>query len=649
VKRTLGTCYYPEHWPEDIWVDDAARMADLGLSWVRIGEFAWSRLEPAQGRYDFGWLDRAIDVLGNAGLQVVLGTPTATPPRWMLDRHPDMLAVDADGRPRGFGSRRHYCFSHEGYRAEAVKITEALARRYGRNPHVAAWQTDNEYGCHDTVISFSNAARGAFRDWLARRYQSVDALNRAWGNVFWSMDYDSFDQIGLPNLTVTEPNPSHALDFRRFSSDQVAHFNRAQVDTIRRHSDAPISHNYMGRITDFDHFVTGAQMEIATWDSYPLGFLEDRVEGDDAHKRRYARQGDPDFQALHHDLYRAVGAARGGHGAGGGRWWVMEQQPGPVNWAPHNPAPLPGMVRFWTWEAFAHGAECVSYFRWRQAPFAQEQYHAGLLRPDSVEAPGYAEAAQVAAELVAMPQVETAQAPVAIVFDYTSVWAWEVQPQGQGCDYFRLVLDIYRGCRKLGLSIDILPAATVDLSGYKLVLIPGLVALPEALKDAVAQAEGTVILGPRTNAKTAELAVPLPLPPNIPGIDVTISRVETFRADMPQMVAGGGAVTLWREHLETSERVLEAAAADGTPLMVGNGKTHYLGGWPDPVFLARILTRAAKTEGLATQTLPQDIRIRQSGPTRFVFNHGPAPVDFEGQVIPPAGVVWSGALGTGAL
>ena len=158
----------------------------------------------------------AIEVLGAAGLNVVLGTPTATPPRWMIERHPDMLAVDREGRRRGFGSRRHYCFSHRGYRAECARIVGILAERYGRNRHVQAWQTDNEYACHDTVLSYSDAARNAFRDWLAHKYQSPEALNRAWGNVFWSMDYRAFDEIGLPNLTVTEPNPAHMMDFRRF-------------------------------------------------------------------------------------------------------------------------------------------------------------------------------------------------------------------------------------------------------------------------------------------------------------------------------------------------------------------------------------------------------------------------------------------------
>jgi beta-galactosidase len=226
VKRALGVCYYPEHWPEDWWADDARRMVEAGLGWVRIGEFAWSRLEPEPGHLSFGWLDRAIATLGAAGLKVVLGTPTATPPRWMLDRHPDMLPVDAEGRPRRFGARRHYDFSHEGYRRECRRIVTLLADRYGRNRHVAAWQTDNEYGCHDTTVSYSAAALAAFRDWLAQRYQSPDALNRAWGNVFWSMEVRAFEEVGLPNLTVTEANPAHVMAFRRFASDQVVRFNR---------------------------------------------------------------------------------------------------------------------------------------------------------------------------------------------------------------------------------------------------------------------------------------------------------------------------------------------------------------------------------------------------------------------------------------
>jgi beta-galactosidase len=629
MKRTLGVCYYPEHWPEPQWAEDAARMKAIGLTWVRIGEFAWSRMEPEPGRYDWAWLDRAIETLGKAGLTVVLGTPTATPPRWMLDLHPDMLPVDAQGRTKGFGSRRHYCFSHRGYRAECAKIVTAMAERYGKNPHVGAWQTDNEYGCHDTTVSYSAAALTAFRDWCAQRYQSPQALNRAWGNVFWSMEYASFDDINLPNLTVTEANPAHVMAFRRFASDEVAGFNRVQTDIIRRHSPYPIAHNYMGRITDFDHFATGADLDIATWDSYPLGFLSDRLEATPEHRRHFARQGDPDFQAFHHDLYRAVGR---------GRWWIMEQQPGPVNWAPYNPDPLPGMARLWAWEAFAHGAEAVCYFRWRQAPFAQEQMHAGLLRPDSVAAPAYEQAAEVARELAAMPDVENAPAKVAMIYDYASAWAWETQPQGRDFDYFRLVFHFYRGLRRLGLNVDFLPPDTSDLSGYRLILAPGVATLSAAFLKALDKVEGVALVGPRSNSKTVDFAIPVPLPPNLPGLDCLVARVESLPPDVPVPLAEGGNFLHWREKLETGDAAEHTA--DGWPAIAGHRALRYLAGWPDDAALDRILAKACRDAGLATQPMPEGLRCRDTATHRFLFNCTPDPVTHDGETIPGAGVQW---------
>ena len=639
MKRSLGVCYYPEHWEEPQWAEDAARMAALGLTWVRIGEFAWSRMEPVPGRLELDWLDRAIDTLGAAGLKVVLGTPTATPPRWMLARHPDMLAHDREGRPRGFGSRRHYDFAHEGYRAECARITEILARRYGQNPHVAAWQTDNEYACHDTVLSYSPVALAAFRNWLAQRYQSPEALNRAWGNVFWSMEYASFEEIGLPNLTVTEANPAHQMAFRRFASDMVTEFNRVQTTLIRRHSAAPISHNFMGQITDFDHFAVGADLDIATWDAYPLGFLSDRLTADADHKRRFVRQGDPDFQAFHHDLYRAVGGRRNGGPAAGGRWWIMEQQPGPVNWAPWNPDPLPGMARLWAWEAFAHGAEAVCYFRWRQAPFAQEQMHAGLLRPDSVPAPAFDEAGQVARELALMPDQGTAAAKVGLVFDYVSAWAWDIQPQGRDFSYFRLVFDTYKALRRLGLNIDILPPVTSDLSGYALVLAPGVATMSSALMGALEAHKGLSLIGPRSNSKTAEFAIPVPLPPNLPGLSATVMRVESLPPDVPVELGQGGALRHWREKLETRAEVVEKTC-DGWPALIRAGGLHYLAGWADEVALGRILERLCREAGLDTEHLPEGLRRRDSATHRFHFNYNSFALEWQGREIPAAGVDW---------
>ena len=593
----LGTCYYPEHWPEDWWADDARRMVAMGLSRVRIGEFAWRRIEPEPGQYDWDWLDRAVETLHVAGLGIILGTPTATPPRWMLDTLPDMLAVDADGRPRKFGSRRHYCFSHEGYRAECVRIVAAMAARYGRHPAIVAWQTDNEYGCHDTAISYSDAAASGFRAWLAAKYRSTDALNTAWGNVFWSMDYSDFDQIDPPNLTVTEPNPAHVLDWRRFSSDQVVSFNRLQADILRAASpDRDIVHNYMGFFTQFDHHAVSRDLDVASWDSYPLGFLEQFNMFNADEKARYARQGHPDIAAFHHDLYRGMT----------GRMWVMEQQPGPVNWARYNPAPLPGMVRLWTLEAMAHGAELVSYFRWRQAPFAQEQMHSGLLRPDRTDDVGAHEARAAAADIAAIGALAPAPKSVALVFSYEADWTIATQPQGASFTYLDLAFAMYTALRRLGLNVDIV-APDTDVSGYAMIVVPTLPILDAPLADVAVP----ILFGPRTGSKTGNFAIPDSLPPGPlqKKLPIRVTRVESSR-DEPR----------WREHVEAAPGVSEC---DG---VYRKDNIRYLSRWPDAVQLAALFTDMAREAGIATTILPADLRIRRAGNLTFAFNYGPDPL-----------------------
>jgi beta-galactosidase len=605
----LGVCWYPEQWPEDWWEDDARRMAAMGLTRVRIGEFAWSRMEPSPGRFDWGWLDRAMDLLHRHGLGVILGTPTATPPKWLVDSMPDMLAVDAEGRPRRFGSRRHYCFSHAGYRAESRRITTEVARRYGRHPALVAWQTDNEYGCHDTVVSHSPAAARAFRSWLAARYGDVAALNAAWGTVFWSTEYRSFDEIDLPCLTVTEPNPAHSLDFRRFSSDQVVSFNREQVDILRELSPGrEITHNAMGFVTSFDHHALARDLDVITWDSYPLGFLE-QFWFDETDKHRYARQGHPDVSAFHHDLYR---------GCGRGRFAVMEQQPGPVNWAARNPAPLPGMVRLWTLEAMAHGAEFVAYFRWRQAPFAQEQMHAGLLRPDRQDDVGAFEARAAASDItrLGLPDDPVAPARVALVFDYESVWVTDIQPQGAGFSALRRAFEWYSALRGLGLDLDIV-APGAALEGYAFVVVPCLPILPEGFVDRLAACGAQVLIGPRSGSKTRHFAIPDTLPPGdlqkLIGLKVT--RVESLRPG----VASPPALD-WLEHCETAIAP-ESTLADGHGLLWRAGRIRYLAATIDREALVRVLDAAAGDAQIPTRPLPEGLRLRRHQGLVFAFNH----------------------------
>ncbi|QFT78850.1 beta-galactosidase [Erythrobacter sp. THAF29] len=625
----LGCCYYPEHWPETQWADDARRMAEMGLSLVRIGEFAWSRIEPEPGRFEWGWLDRAVETLHAAGLDVILGTPTATPPKWLVDSMPDMVAIDEQGHPRGFGSRRHYCFSHTGYRAESQRITRALAERYGKHPAIAMWQTDNEYGCHDTVLAFSGAAAARFREWLEARYGTVDALNAAWGNVFWSMEYRGFDEIDPPNLTVTEANPAHWLDYRRFASDEVASFNLEQVEILREHSAAPITHNFMGFFTEFDHHAVGREIDIASWDSYPLGFLEQFWFSEDE-KRDYLRQGHPDIAAFHHDLYR---------GCANGRWGVMEQQPGPVNWARFNPAPLPGMVRLWTLEAMAHGAEFLSYFRWRQAPFAQEQMHAGLLRPDSSEAEAASEAREAAQAIERIGEQKTAAASAALVFSYEAAWVCGIQPQGRSFRYLELVYEWYSALRRQGLDVDIVsPDAALDF--YRMVLVPTLPIAPSAFADKLADFGGASLIGPRSGSKTESFTIPPGLPPGDlrPILPLTVTRVESLR-DGVQESGDGWTISRWIEDIE-SDLEPEFALPGGRGVVFRNDGIRYCAAWPDRSLLDRLVTAMATEAGVETVALPEGLRIRRTATHLFAFNYSASPVRFDltGEVIDPGGV-----------
>ncbi|UAB78078.1 beta-galactosidase [Erythrobacter sp. SCSIO 43205] len=613
----LGCCYFPEHWPEAMWADDARRMREMGLSLVRIGEFAWSRIEPDPGRFDWGWLDRAIDTLADAGLTIMLCTPTATPPKWLVDTMPDMVAIDADGRPRGFGSRRHYCFSHQGYREQSRRITRTVAERYGKHPAVAAWQTDNEYGCHDTVLSFSDAAAARFRKWCEARYGSIEALNGAWGNVFWSMEYRSFDEIDPPNLTVTEANPAHWLDYRRFASDEVVSFNREQVAILRELSPGrDVTHNFMGFFTEFDHYDVGRDLDVATWDSYPLGFLE-QFWFSESEKRDYLRQGHPDIAAFHHDLYR---------GCSSGRWGVIEQQPGPVNWARFNPAPSDGMVALWTLEAMAHGAEFVSYFRWRQAPFAQEQMHAGLLRPDSADAPAAAEARQVRDVIGTIGAQEIAKAKVALVFSYEAAWVCGIQPQGQSFRYLELVYEWYSALRRRGVDVDIV-SPEAPLEGYSAVFIPTLPIVPEGFAAKLGDLACPVLIGPRSGSKTTSFCIPEGLAPGELKelLGLTVTRVESLRNNVSN-VGNGFSVSRWLEYVLTEEAP-ELALDDGHSVVFANANIRYCAAWPDRSLLDLLVERIAGEAGLILMDLPEGIRVRRTASHIFAFNYAAHTID----------------------
>ena len=625
----LGVCYYPEHWPEEMWITDAENMIKNGISWVRIAEFAWSRIEPSSGVFDWNWLDKIVDILGNNGLKIVMCTPTATPPKWLVDQMPDMVAIDENGQARKFGSRRHYSFSHIGYQKESQRITKAVAERYGQNNFVKAWQTDNEFGCHETTYSWCLSTLREFRIWLEKKYQNIDDLNKSWGNVFWSMEYRSFEEIELPNLTVTEANPSHNFDFRKFSSDQVKNFNYQQVKILNDYSPGrPISHNFMGHFTEFDHREICKDLNIAAWDSYPLGFLqnmqtiarEDKKLLEDCYNI-----GDPDFQSYHHDLYRGMG-----------RLWIMEQQPGPVNWARYNPIPVAGAVRMWTWEAFAHDAEVVSYFRWRQAPFAQEQMHAGLMYRDNTPAIGSHEVMQVSNEIQMLNLPETQKSEIALLHDYEACWITELDGQTEDFHYTRLMIDFYKSVRVNGGSLDIV-GKKADFTGYKLIIVPSFVHLETDTFKKMVSSGAKILAGPRTGIKNRNFQIPENL--SLEGLGYKVKRVDALPYELPVEVewkGQKGKLHVWREQGDSSG-ISEGKSEDGFPVITSGNQGSYLCGWPDEALLSSIMKEQMTMAGLKPITLPEYLRVRQRGDLLFFTNYGKKNVDipdaFQGEIL----------------
>ncbi len=620
----LGVCYYPEHWPEADWPRQAALMVEAGISRVRIAEFAWSRIEPSPGAYDWAWLDRAVATLADAGLGIVMCTPTACPPRWLVDQYPEILAVDERGRVREFGSRRHYRFTSARYRELARRISSEVIERYAEHPAVVGWQLDNEYGCHDTTRSFAEGDREAFQSWLAVKYPSIDALNDAWGTVFWSQEYADFSEIGLPNQTVTEANPAHRMDYRRFASDHVVAFNQEQAALLRQSAGADrwLTHNFMGNYTGFDHYRVAEDLDVATWDSYPLGFL-DQGWASDTEKLRYRRIGHPDWAAFHHDLYHAVGR---------GRFGVMEQQPGPVNWAPSNAEPIASAPAFWAMEAIAHGAELVSFFRFQQLPRAQEQMHAALRLSDGSPAPAWPVVKTLAEQLPALGDAERCQASVALLFDYESCWATEIQPHANGMSTLEHAMRVYSAARSLGVDVDIVsPAASLE--GYRLLLVPGSVFIDDALVDRIAAVGCKALVCPRSGSRARDFALPGNLAPGplqrlLPLRVVAVDSMRTGASHAFQFGAGSWQISHWRETLET-ELVPRTRCDDGTGFWYSHDGHHYLNGATASEFIAVVLEAMCAETGIDTQPMPEGLRRRQRGALTFVFNFSPEPRHWE--------------------
>jgi beta-galactosidase len=343
-------------------------------------------------------------------------------------------------------------------------------------------------------------------------------------------------------------------------------------------------------------------------------------------KARFARTAHPDVSAFDHDRYRAIGK---------GRFWVMEQQAGPVNWAPWNPVPAKGMVRLWAYEAFAHGAELVSYFRWRQCPYAQEQMHSGLNLPNNELSPGGLEVRQAAREIAGSTALSTLGAPtrasVAIVFDYETQWMFEIQRHGKTFDYQTLAFDYYEALRELGLDVDIV-ASRADLSAYRLVVVPSIAVIDDALVQQIERSSAQWVFGPRSGSKTDAFAIPGNLPPGALQrvLPMQVLEVESLRPTLtPALSIEGtqGTAVYWREHVRANAGTRVAAQFDDAwPALLIHGKVRYVAAWLSHALHRAVLQQATRDAGIETQLLADGLRIRRRGGLTFAFNFGEQPV-----------------------
>ena len=605
TQLLLGVDYYPEQWPEERWHIDARLMREAGLSVVRLAEFAWAKMEPSEGQYDWLWMDKAVEILVNEGLQVVLGTPTATPPAWLVQANPDILPVDMQGHRRNFGSRRHYCFNNAIYHDATRRIVTAMGEHFGHNAAVIGWQLDNEFGCHDTTRCYCKNCTTAFQVWLQKKYGLLDMLNTAWGNVFWSQSYSDWTQIMPPNLTVTEANPSHVLDWYRFSSDSVAIYQQIQIDILRRLCpDKFITTNFMGTFSDFNHYMMAAPLDFITWDSYPTGYAE--LIRPIAYMPNQPRPdvaydvGDPYVTGFCHDLMRGL--------KDGTPFWVMEQQAGQINWGKVNPAVRPGTVRLWTWHNIAAGADVVVYFRWRACRFAQEQYHSGLLHHDGTFDMGYQEVLRLQNEQPLMRSIQgtCVMAEAAILADYEDLWALDLQPHNHLITYWRHLFAYYRALVRAGVPTDVI-STDADLSRYKLVIAPTLLLADDTLSTRLAnyvKSGGMLLLGIRSGFKTlTNIVTDKPLPG--PFHNLVGATVETWHSLPPDVIyplidykLQTLEATIWAEGLVADSAdplisynsgPLEGKAAV-TVNKVGKGRVVYIGLWPNEAVLNSLIS-----------------------------------------------------------
>jgi len=622
-----GSDYNPEQWPESTWAQDIRLMTEAGINLVTVGVFSWARLQPAPGELTAGWLDKVLDMLGDAGIWVDLATATASPPPWLVAAHPEILPVTVDGERLAFGARQSYCPSAPAFRAASVDLAERMARRYGNHPAVAMWHIGNEYGCHVPACYCERSAE-AFRDWLRARYGEIAALNDAWGGAVWSQDYTSWDQIEPPRTAPTFANPAHQLDFARFSSDELLACYRAERAVLTEHSPGkPVTTNFIGMFRSVDQFRWSAELDVVSVDSYP----------DPADAEAHVAS------AMAYDLTRSVKAGR--------PWLLMEQAPSAVNWRSVNVPKAPGQYRALSLQAVARGSDAVLSFQWRAAATGAEKFHSGMLPHAGTDSRVWRDVVSLGSDLRRLAPVagNLVHTEAALLLDWESWWALELDSHPSS--HLRLtdlLGEIYRPLLQAGVTADFVHPES-DLSGYRLVLVPALYLVSDAGADNVARfvADGGTalvtffsgIVDPRDRVRLGGYPAPWR---ELLGLRVEelapLPEGEAIRLEGLDAAPAQAAGRLWQDLIDLRGASVLLTFAEGylageaaaTRHPHGRGEALYLGTLPDRVTLGRLIGRACRHAGVEVRTdLPPGVEAVRRGEFLFLISHLDRPVEID--------------------
>jgi len=636
----VGVYYYPEHWPETDWERDLKNIAAIGFSFVHMAEFSWTFLEPREGVFDFSWLDKAVGLAAKYGLKVILGTPTPAPPAWLAAKHPEIFLQDGRYQSKEHGIRANYSTSNPVFRRYAERIVEAMAKHYGRDSWIWGWQVDNE---PYAPVDYGPSAQARFRDWLRRKYRTVERLNETWGTAFWSVKYDAFEQIRIPNAALAGEdrlNPHALLDHKRFNADEMADFLNLQAGILRKHAIPSqwITTNYVSAVAEADPR-RSTELDFASFTMY-------LVRGVAGLGPNGFRLGAPHRLGWALDFYRPLNGATG----------VMELQPGQVNWTRVNAQPMPGAVRMWLWHAFAGGSSFACTYRYRHIPYGSEQYHDGIVGPDGVTlSAGGEQFKQFIGEMKdikakfdpkrAAPEPYLARQS-ALLWNHENLWDLEEQKQTVQWDTRRHVEKYFAALKSCGAPVDVI-AEDADFGKYKVLAAPAYQLVDATLVEkwrAFVEKGGHLILSCRTGQKDRagrmwEGKFSAPILPLV-GAEVAFYDMMLEDGDGRISMPGEAKPFVWNNWADvlvpmpgtavwaTYANQFYAGKAAVVSRKLGQGTVTYVGVDGEDARLEReIVRRVFREAGIAAADYPDGVFVEYRDGFGVAVNYSSAPYD----------------------